>query len=178
MLQLAASGATVTALDRSAPRLRRVRSALERVGLSTEVVQADAAKWPDPRLFDVVLLDAPCSATGTFRRHPDVIWGTRPPDIAKLAAVQARLLASAASRVAPGGRLIYCVCSLEPEEGEAQVADFLKRHPGFGLSKIAPGEGGAPDASVTAQGWLRILPHHLEGGLDGFFVARLVRAGG
>jgi len=178
MLQLAASGAAVVALDRSAPRLRRVRSALERVGLTAEVVQADAAKWPDPRLFDVVLLDAPCSATGTFRRHPDVVWGTRPPDIAKLATVQARLLASAADRVAPVGRLIYCVCSLEPEEGEAQIGDFLKHRPDFALSKIAPGEGGAPDASVTAQGWLRILPHHLEGGLDGFFVARLVRAGG
>jgi 16S rRNA (cytosine967-C5)-methyltransferase len=175
LLQLAATGGQVVAVDRSAPRLRRVASALERTGLSAEVVQADAGSWADPRRFDVVLLDAPCSATGTFRRHPDVIWGTRPPDIAKLAGVQARLLNAAADRVAPGGRLIYCVCSLEPEEGEGQIAAFLGRHPAFNVSRIMPGEGGAPEASTTEAGWLRILPHHLEGGLDGFFVARLIR---
>jgi len=175
LFQLAATGARVVALDRSEPRLRRVRSGLERLGLKAEVTKADAASWPDPRQFDAVLLDAPCSATGTFRRHPDVIWGTRPPDIAKLAAVQARLLKAAAARVAPGGRLIYCVCSLEPEEGEAQVDDFLKRHDDFRLSTITAGEGGAPEASVTEAGWLRVLPHHMDGGCDGFFVARLTR---
>ena len=175
MLQLASTGAKVVALDRSAPRLRRVTSALERTGLTAEVVQAKAGSWTDPRQFDLVLLDAPCSATGTFRRHPDVLWGTRPADIAKLAGVQARLLASAAGRVAPGGRLIYCVCSLEPEEGEQQIEAFLKRHDDFKLSVISAGEGGAPEASATKIGWLRILPHHIEGGLDGFFVARLTR---
>jgi 16S rRNA (cytosine967-C5)-methyltransferase len=122
-----------------------------------------------------VLLDAPCSATGTFRRNPDVLWGTRAPDIAKLAEVQARMLDAAARRVSAHGRMIYCVCSLEPEEGEAQITGFLKRHPDFGLSPIAPGEGGSPAASATEAGWLRILPHHLDGGMDGFFAARLVR---
>jgi len=175
LFQLAASGAKVVALDRSGPRLRRVNSGLERMGLSAEVIQADAGAWNDARQFNAVLLDAPCSATGTFRRHPDVIWGTRPPDIAKLAGVQARLLKAAAARVAPGGRLIYCVCSLEPEEGEAQIDDFLKRHDDFRLSTITAGEGGAPETSVTEAGWLRVLPHHMEGGLDGFFVARLTR---
>lgn len=175
MLQLAAAGGQVVAVDRSAPRLRRVTSALERIGLSAEAVQAEAASWPDQRRFDVVLLDAPCSATGTFRRHPDVVWGTRPPDIAKLAMVQSRLLDAAANRMADKGRLIYCVCSLEPEEGEAQIEGFLKRRPEFHLSPIAAGEGGAPAASITAAGWLRILPHHLSGGLDGFFIARLVK---
>jgi 16S rRNA (cytosine967-C5)-methyltransferase len=175
LLQLARTGGAVVGLDRSGPRLRRVRSALERTGLSAEVVQADAGSWSDPRQFNVVLLDAPCSATGTFRRHPDVLWATRPPDIAKLAGVQTRLLDAAAKRVLPGGRLIYCVCSLEPEEGEQQVDAFLKRHADFRLSTITAGEGGAPEASVTEAGWLRILPHHLEGGMDGFFVARLVR---
>ena len=131
LLQLARAGGGVVGLDRSAPRLRRVASALERTSLKAEVVQADAGSWSDPRQFDVVLLDAPCSATGTFRRHPDVLWGTRPPDIAKLAGVQTRLLNAAAGRVAPGGRLIYCVCSLEPEEGEQQVDAFLKRHADF-----------------------------------------------
>ena len=175
-LQLAASGARVTAVDRSAPRLRRLTQALERTGLTAEIVTADIAKWNDPRRFDAVLLDAPCSATGTFRRHPDVLWGSRPGDIAKLAGVQARLLDAAAARVEPGGRLVYCVCSLEPEEGEAQIEAFLGRHPEFTLSPVTAGEGGAPQASVTPTGLLRVLPHHREGGLDGFFAARLTRA--
>src|SRR5690606_20025521 len=134
-----------------------------------EIVTADAAAWTDQRNFDAVLLDAPCSATGTFRRHPDVLWAARPGDIAKLAQLQARLLASAAVRTAPGGQLVYCVCSLEPEEGEAQVAPFLAKHPEFSLEPIQPGEGGAPAASLRPNGVLRILPHHLERGTDGFF---------
>ncbi len=172
-LQLIAAGASVTALDRSSPRLRRLRQALERMDLKAEVVVANAEAWADTRTFDAVLLDAPCSATGTFRRNPDVLWGAKASDIAKLAGVQSRLLDAAATRVAPGGKLIYCVCSLEPEEGEGQVDAFLARHPDFGLDPISPGEGGAPPASLAPRGWLRILPHHLPGGLDGFFVARL-----
>jgi 16S rRNA (cytosine967-C5)-methyltransferase len=174
-LQLAAFGAVVTAVDRSAARLGRLRLALERTGLSAEVVVADAAQWPDERRFDAVLLDAPCTASGTFRRQPDVLWCTSPAEIPKLAAVQTRLLDTAAARVSPGGALVYCVCSLEPEEGEAQIAAFLKRNSGFVTSPIAPGEGGAPQGAVTAEGWLRILPHQLTGGLDGFFAARLAR---
>ena len=175
-LQFAAAGARVTALDRSGPRLRRLSQALERTGLVAEVVVAELSAWADQRRFDAVLLDAPCSATGTFRRHPDVLWGSRPGDIAKLAEVQARLLDAAAARVAVGGRLVYCVCSLEPEEGEAQVEGFLNRHPDFQVSPIAAGEDGAPEGSVTASGLLRILPPQRPGGLDGFFAARLSRA--
>ena len=174
-MQQAAAGAAVVALDRSAPRLRRVIQSLERTGLGAEVVCANAETWPDERQFDAVLLDAPCSATGTFRRHPDVLWGSSPSDISKLAAVQSRLLDAAAKRVKPGGRMVYCVCSLEREEGEDQVTAFLKRHPDFALSKVEPGEGGAPAASVAEAGWVRILPHHMDGGMDGFFAARLVR---
>jgi 16S rRNA (cytosine967-C5)-methyltransferase len=174
-LQLAAAGGRVTALDRSGPRLRRLSQALERTGLVAELVTADIGQWGDTRRFDAVLIDAPCSATGTFRRQPDVLWGSRPGDIAKLAVVQARLLDAAADRVAPGGRLVYCVCSLEPEEGEAQIEAFLKRQPAFQLSPVSPGEGGAAEASATPSGLLRILPHHREGGLDGFFAARLKR---
>ncbi|MFM8375166.1 MAG: RsmB/NOP family class I SAM-dependent RNA methyltransferase, partial [Phenylobacterium sp.] len=117
-LQLAAGGASVTALDRSAARLRRLGENLERTGLSAETAVADAATWDDGRTFDAVLLDAPCSATGTFRRNPDVLWAVKPGDIAALAATQSRLLDAAARRVSPGGRLVYCVCSLETEEGE------------------------------------------------------------
>lgn len=176
-LQLAATGAAVVAVDRSAPRLKRVTENLARAGLSAETVAADAAEWADARTFDAVLLDAPCSATGTYRRHPDVLWAASPAEIPRLAAAQGRLLDSAARRVKPGGRLVYCVCSLEPEEGEAQVAAFLARHPDFAVEPIAPGDSGAPAASLRDDGTLRILPHHLEGGIDGFYAARLRRAG-
>ena len=174
-LQLAATGATVTALDRSAVRLGRVKENFERVGLQAEIVAAEAAEWPDTRQFDAVLLDAPCTATGTFRRHPDLLWASRPADVAKLAAAQAGLLLAAADRVRPGGRMVYCVCSLEREEGEAQIEAFLRTRSDFRLVPITPGEGGAPPASITAEGTLRILPHHIEGGADGFFAARLTR---
>ncbi|MDD3837788.1 MAG: RsmB/NOP family class I SAM-dependent RNA methyltransferase, partial [Phenylobacterium sp.] len=135
----------------------------------------DAATWGEGRTFDAVLLDAPCTATGTFRRHPDVLWAARPGEVASLAAVQASLLAAAAERVKPGGRLVYCVCSLEPEEGEAQIERFLAARPDFSLAPASPGEGGAPEASLKPDGTLRILPHHLPGGCDGFYVARMVR---
>ena len=175
-LQLAATGAAVTALDKSVGRLRRVAAGLARTGLSAETVSADADGWADTRQFDAVLLDAPCSATGTFRRHPDVLWNAKPGDIPALSQVQARLLVSAAQRVKGGGRLIYSVCSLEPEEGEAQVRGFLAANPDFELNPMTPGEGGAPLASLTSDGWLRIFPHHAEGGLDGFFIARFRRS--
>jgi 16S rRNA (cytosine967-C5)-methyltransferase len=174
-LQLAAAGAQVTAVDRAAPRLERLRQNLTRVDLSAEVVCADAAEWKDARRFDAVLLDAPCSATGAFRRHPDVLWAARPADIVSLAAVQSRLLDAAAERVGEGGRLVYCVCSLEPEEGEAQVESFLRRRPGFAIEPMAAGEGGAPPASLRPDGTLRLLPHHRMDGQDGFYVARLRR---
>jgi 16S rRNA (cytosine967-C5)-methyltransferase len=174
-LQLAAAGAVVTALDRSAARLERLTENLTRMGLSAETVAAEAGAWSDQRQFDAVLLDAPCSATGTFRRHPDVLWAAKPGDVAALAGVQARLLDSAARRTGPGGRLVYCVCSLEPEEGEAQVAGFLARNPDFALAPIGPGAGGAPEASLLADATLRLLPHHRPGGQDGFYVARFAR---
>jgi len=171
-LQLAGAGADVVALDRSAARLKRLEENLVRTGLSAETVVADAAVWDDARTFDAILLDAPCSATGTFRRHPDVLWAARPGDVASLAAVQARILDAAAGRLKPGARLVYCVCSLEPEEGEAQVEAFLARRQDMALDPIAAGEGGAPAASLTARGTLRLLPHQRDGGQDGFFAAR------
>ena len=177
-LQLAAAGATVVAVDRSASRLKRLHENLARTGLSAEVVTADVETWADPRQFDAVLLDAPCTSTGTFRRNPDVLWATGPGDIGKLADVQHRLLDAAAARVKPGGRLVYCVCSLEREEGETQALAFLKRHPEFRTVPAEPGEGGAPEDAVTPEGWLRILPSQWRerGGLDGFFAARFAKA--
>ena len=176
-LQLAALGARVTALDRSVSRMKRLRENLDRTGLSAEEVVADACAWSDGRSFDAVLLDAPCSATGTFRRHPDVLWAARPSDIAKLVALQARLLDAAVERVRPSGRMVYCVCSLEPEEGEAQAQGVLQRHPDFEIDPVGSGEAGAPARALTPQGFLRLLPGAAEPELggDGFFVSRFVR---
>jgi 16S rRNA (cytosine967-C5)-methyltransferase len=176
-LQLAAAGAAVVALDRSDKRLDRLRANLARTGLTAEVVVTPAEDWDDPRLFDAVLLDAPCTATGTFRRNPEVLRATKPADVAKLADVQHRLLDAAAERVKPGGRLVYCVCSLEREEGETQIIAFLRRNPAFKTSPAAPAEIGAPDEALTPEGWLRILPSMWaeKGGLDGFFIARMDR---
>lgn len=178
-LQLLAAGATAVAVDRSKGRLTRIEENLARVGYTAEVAMADAETWDDTRTFDVVLLDAPCTSTGTFRRQPDVLWATRPADIAKLADVQHRLLDASAPRVAPGGRLVYCTCSLEREEGETQVVAFLRRHPEFSLVKFDPEtahkETSVPVASVRPEGWLRLLPHQRPGGQDGFFIAVMVR---
>ena len=177
-MQLAAKGASVVALDRSKNRLKRVEENLERTKLSADIQMADAENYEDSRQFDVVLLDAPCSATGTFRRQPDVLWATRPADIAKLADVQHRLLDSAAKRVKIGGDLVYSTCSLEREEGETQILAFLRRHPDFSLVKLLPEKAadmGIPAESVRPEGWVRLLPHQRPGGQDGFFIARLKR---
>lgn len=177
-LQLAATGAEVVALDRSESRLKRLRANLERTGVSVEIVTLPAEDWDDPRQFDAVLLDAPCSATGTLRRNPEVLRMTRPADIAKLADVQHRLLDVAAARVKPGGRLVYCTCSLEREEGETQIIAFLRRHPEFTTHRADAAAIGAPPEAVTPEGWLRVLPSMMadQGGLDGFFIARLDRS--
>ena len=176
-LQLAAAGHRVTSVDVSESRLHRIGDNLKRTGLAAELVAADALAWEPGRSFEAILLDAPCSATGTFRRHPEVVYRARPAVVAERAELQARLLDRAAAWLNPGGALVYSVCSLEPEEGEAIVAQFLNRHPPF---RLDPPSGLPPFAAPDAAGQLRILPGLLEeqGGLDGFFAARLVRAAG
>ena len=176
-LQLAAAGASVVALDRSAVRLNRLSENLKRTGLLAEIVATPAEDWDDPRTFDAVLLDAPCTATGTFRRNPEVLRATKPADVAKLADVQHRLLDVAAERVKPGGRLVYCVCSLEREEGETQIIAFLRRNAAFRTAPADTAAVGAPAEALTSEGWLRILPSMWaeKGGLDGFFIARMDR---
>jgi 16S rRNA (cytosine967-C5)-methyltransferase len=174
-MQLAAAGHVVTALDHKQSRLSRLADNLERTHLSAELVAADALDWKaEP--FDAVLLDAPCSATGTFRRHPEVLIRARPSIIAEAADTQARLIDHAATLVRPGGTLVYAVCSLEPEEGEGIVNAFLERNSAF---HIAAPENLPDGVTPTSDGFLRILPglFEAEGGLDGFFVAALVRAG-
>lgn len=175
-MQLVAADHEVTALDKSQSRLARLSENLARTGLKAETVIADALEWTPSEAFDAVLLDAPCSATGTFRRHPEVLYRARPRIIADCADLQSRLLDRAAGWVRPGGSLVYAVCSLEPEEGEAQIDAFLSRHPDF---RIDPADPQVPRIATHPRGWLRILPGTLEkdGGLDGFFTAHLVRAG-
>ena len=179
--QLALAGARVTAVDRAEGRLARVRDNLARLGLAAEMVAADAAEWQaDP--FDAVLVDAPCSSTGTIRRHPDVPWLKREEDIAALAMLQGRLIDRAVELTRPGGRIVYCTCSLEPEEGEAQVAALLARDSRVARDPVVPGEIAGADDFITADGALRTLPCQWPdaddarmGGLDGFYAARLRR---
>jgi 16S rRNA (cytosine967-C5)-methyltransferase len=176
-LSLAARGANVTALDRSAPRLERLRENLERLSLNAEIITADAATFAPERQWDFILLDAPCTATGTARRHPDVLQLKTAADRDRLAQLQSRLLAHAATLLAPGGTLVYCTCSLEPEEGPQQIEAFLKAHPSFARVTIRADEIGGLSEALTKAGDLRTLPCHLAdlGGLDGFFAARLTR---
>jgi 16S rRNA (cytosine967-C5)-methyltransferase len=173
-MQLAAAGHRVTSVDASKNRLARIRENLQRTKLSASLVPVDALTWEPGRSFDAILLDAPCSATGTFRRHPEVLYRARPKVIAGSAELQAKLLNRAANWLNPGGALVYSVCSLEYGEGEAIVTAFLGDHPDFRLDRPTD----LPDfATPDASGRLRILPGLLEaeGGLDGFFAARLVR---
>jgi len=175
--QLAAAGAEVTAIDRSAERLKRLAA-----NLHADVVVADIVSLKAPP-FDAVLVDAPCLATGTIRRHPDIAWIKKPRDIAALTVLQARLLDKAIELVKPGGMIVYCTCSIEPEENELQISALLRRDPGVIRVPIAPDEVGGLPELLNESGELRTLPLHLRAaeprlsGLDGFFAARLLRRG-
>lgn len=175
-MQLAAAGFEVTALDKSARRLERLEANLERTQLSANLVKADALDWDAKEAFDAILLDAPCSATGTFRRHPDVLHRAGARQVSELSGLQAELLHRVVSWLTPGASLIYATCSLEQEEGEAQIAKFLSQNEGFSRGKIDP-DILAGDAAINGDGDLRTLPHMApeNGGLDGFFVSHLVR---
>jgi len=178
--QLAHAGARVFAVDRSAQRLGRVSENLARLHLRAETISADATEW-DGGPFDGVLVDAPCSATGTIRRHPDIAWLKQDGDIGALTGLQARLIDHGAQLLKPGGTLIYCTCSLEPEEGEQAIAAALSRNTTLQRAPITPNEVGGLNEVINADGDLRTLPCHLAnddpklGGLDGFFAARLIR---
>ena len=177
---LAAGGAHVTAVDVSEPRLGRLRENLRRLDLAAEVIAADVTRWAPGRTFDAVVLDAPCTATGTISRHPDILRLKQPADVGRMAELQRAMLDRAANLVRLGGVLVYATCSLEPEEGRAQADAFLEREPAFRRAPIAAQEIGADPAWIAA-GDLRTLPFHLnleaaeQGGLDGFYVARLRR---
>jgi 16S rRNA (cytosine967-C5)-methyltransferase len=174
-LQLAAAGALVTALDVSPGRLTRLRENLARTGLTAEIVTADALHWTPEAAFDAVLLDAPCTATGTIRRHPDLPFSKDAAELGLLADLQARLIDRALGFVRPGGRLVICTCSLLPEEGEDQLRGALARHPGLTVER--PMLKGAPKGAFTEDGGLRLRPDFWaeRGGMDGFFIACLRR---
>jgi 16S rRNA (cytosine967-C5)-methyltransferase len=177
-MQLAAAGFTVTAVDASESRLARLRENLARTRLEAEIQVADVMKWQPAAPVDAILLDAPCSATGIFRRHPDVLHRVRPRAIAELTEGQQAMLARAADWLKPGGTLVYSVCSLEPEEGEQVVQAFLAARADYALDPVVPDE--LPSAMRPNDGILRILPGTFEdqGGADGFFIARFKRNNG
>nr|WP_235897558.1 RsmB/NOP family class I SAM-dependent RNA methyltransferase [Mesorhizobium microcysteis] len=176
--QLAHAGAKVTALELSPNRAKRLATNLERLGLSAAIVTDDLFAYEPAELFDAVLLDAPCSSTGTVRRHPDVPWTKGPQDVEKLAGLQARMLAHAATLVKPGGRLVFSNCSLDPLEGEDVCRDFLASHPDMQADPILPGEFAFADPFLNERGELRTTPAGMKqatpalSGLDGFFAAR------
>lgn len=177
-MQLAAAGAQVVAVDRSDARLARLRENARRTGLAIEAVAADAADWRPGRAVRHILLDAPCSSTGTLRRHPDVAWLKSAADVARMAEIQDRLLDAAAAMLEPGGTLVYCVCSLQGEEGPDRIAALLARNDRLRRQPIAASEVGGLGELITPQGDLRTLPCHLaaRGGMDGFYAARLIAA--
>ena len=172
-LQLAAAGASVLALDVSEARLARLHENLARTGLSAQVVAADALDWQPGEVFDAILLDAPCSATGTIRRHPELPFVKDGADLSALVALQARLIDRALGWLKPGGRLVFATCSLLQEEGEGQLAGALARHPGLRVERADL--AGVDPAWWTEAGGLRTRPDHWagQGGMDGFFMARL-----
>jgi 16S rRNA (cytosine967-C5)-methyltransferase len=180
--QLAAAGAAVIAVDISKTRIKRLEENLARLGFSAETVVADAAAWAPEERFDAVLLDAPCSSTGTIRRHPDIPYLKSAKDIEELARLQERLLDNAVRLLKPGGTLVYSTCSLELEEGEAQVASLLQQNPGLRLDEIAPSDVFGRAEWVQPPGLLRTFPYQLDlgtpewSGMDGFFAARLTAA--
>jgi 16S rRNA (cytosine967-C5)-methyltransferase len=183
--QLVHGGAEVTAIDRSPGRMARLRDNLRRLSLEATCVVADGADWLDQHQgegFDGVLIDAPCTSTGTIRRHPDIGWLRQESDIAPLAAAQKRLLHKAITASKPKATLVYCTCSLEPEEGEQVIAELLETEPALQRMPIEIGEVAGLGEILSPQGDLRTLPCHLPnpgdprlGGLDGFYAARLVR---
>src|SRR5476649_2466750 len=174
-LQLCAAGALVTAVDISARRISRVADNLARAGFKAQIVTADANKWTPAEKFDAILLDAPCSGTGTLRRHPDIAWLKDEEDVGRLTLTQDRLLVRALELLKPGGTLVYAVCSLQEDEGPARIAALLARTPTLKRLPVQPAE--LPDLAdaITAKGDIRTLPSMWaeRGGLDGFYVARL-----
>lgn len=183
--QMILAGGKVTAVEKSQSRARRLAGNLERLKLEAEIVIADALDYRPGAPFDAILVDAPCSSTGTIRRHPDVAWTKTPDDVAKLAALQRRMLDHAATLLAPGGTLVFANCSLDPSEGEDMVRSFLADRPEFAIAPAHADQIGGHEELIAPEGWLRTTPADLPApdgnaalsGCDGFFAVRLRHAG-
>lgn len=181
--QLALAGADVTALDQSGNRLKRLVGNLDRLGLSATAVEANMADYKPAELFDAILLDAPCSSTGTIRRHPDVLWTKGPEDIEKLARLQERLLRHALTLVKPGGELVFSNCSLDPSEGEEMISRVLADNPTWRIAPVDPADWPGLETAITPLGEFRTTPAMLPptathaGGMDGFYAVRLTNGG-
>ena len=171
-MQLAATGARVTALDVDSARINKVAENLARTSLTAHLMVADARQFETSESFDAVLLDAPCSATGTLRRNPEALWIKTPSDVARFAQTQAELMAAGAKALKPGGRLVYAVCSLEPEEAQSGI--HAASEAGLVVSPINPQELPELEHAITPEGYVRLLPSYWGelGGMDGFFIAR------
>jgi 16S rRNA (cytosine967-C5)-methyltransferase len=178
-LQLAAAGAQVTAVDISARRMARLGENLARTGLAAELVTADAAKWTPAEKFDAILIDAPCSGTGTLRRHPDIAWLKDEEDVGRLMLAQDRLLAQAIELLKPSGTLVYAVCSLQEDEGPARIDSLFARDKRLRRLPVQPAEMPGLEGTITPTGDVRTLPSMWpeRGGLDGFYIARVTRPG-
>ncbi|MEQ1789129.1 MAG: 16S rRNA (cytosine(967)-C(5))-methyltransferase RsmB [Rickettsiales bacterium] len=175
--QLASAGAKISAVDRSKERISMLKTNIHRLKLQAEYITTDASKWLPSFAPDAILLDAPCSATGTLRRHPDVAWHRKPEDIARLAETQHTLLHHALNILKSGGMLVYAVCSLQPEEGEQQITNILAQRDDISLVPVDPAIIGDLKECLTKRGEVRTLPFHLTelNGMDGFFAAVLVK---
>ncbi len=176
-LQLASKQADVTAVDRSQNRLKRLKDNLSRTGLNAQVITADASNFTPSKPVDHILVDAPCSATGTFRRNPDVMLHKTAYDIEKLTNLQQRILEHAFTLLPVGGTLIYCVCSIEPDEGVSQITHFIDKTPTAERAPVTPDEVGNIEEIITSEGDVLCLPHYLtdQGGMDGFYISRLIK---
>jgi len=176
-LQLCALGAEVTAVDISGRRMNRLAENLTRAGFTAALVTSDVAKWDTTETFDAILLDAPCSGTGTLRRHPDIAWLKGEEDIARLTLTQDRLLARAVDLLKPGGTLVYATCSLQGEEGQHRVEGLLSREPRLKRARITAAEVPELGEAITPAGDVRTLPSMWagRGGIDGFYIARMNR---
>lgn len=171
-MQLIQAGGFVTAVDSAPNRMSRLKENLGRTRMQANCVTADILQWQPTRAYDAILLDAPCSATGTWRRHPEVVHNVTTADIAELVRLQRAMFSRAWEWLKPGGKLVYCVCSLEPDEGEAQAAWFLKEHADAAIASVDAATE-IPAICITAEGYLRTRPDMLKelGGMDGFFAA-------
>ncbi len=174
--QLVSRGAIVSSVERSPKRLKRLEENLARLSMTAEAFCSDAAQWAPNKKADAVLLDAPCSSTGTIRRHPDIQHLKTSEDVKKLATAQYRLLEAALKMVKPGGKVIFCTCSLQPEEGPELIEKVLREHSSVRLEAVRSEEIGGLDELILGEGTIRCLPYHLmeQGGMDGFFIARLI----